>query len=109
MPRAEFSKATRVAAKERAAGRCERCRAILVIGKFAFDHINPAAFTNDNSLENIQCICDACHGTKTAKQDIPAIAKSNRIRAKAAGIRPDRTIRAWRKFDGTPVFKPRER
>lgn len=110
MPRAEFSKKTKVAAWQRADGHCERCGAILVIGKFAFDHINPSEFSGDTgaSLENCQCLCAGCHGAKTAK-DIPAIAKSNRIRARAAGIKPDRTIRAWRKFDGSPVFKPRER
>jgi 5-methylcytosine-specific restriction protein A len=111
MPRAEFSKTTKVAAFRRANGVCETegCTALLMPGKFAFDHRNPSEFSGDNSLENCQCLCLAHHVEKTAKQDIPAIAKSNRIRARTAGIKPDRTIRAWRKFDGTPVFKPRER
>ena len=44
-------------------------------------------------------------------QDKPAVAKSNRVRVRHAGIKPDRTIRAWRKLDKTrtPVFKPREK
>ena len=35
---------------------------------------------------------------KTAKQDIPAIAKSNRIRARAAGIRPGTPDQGMAKF-----------
>ena len=29
--------------------------------------------------------------------------------SRSAGEKPDRTIRAWRRFDGSPVFKPRQR
>ena len=107
--RVEFTKKTRVAAWQRADGHCERCGAILVIGKFAFDHINPSEFSGDNSLENCQCLCVGCHGAKTAKQDVPAIAKSNRIRSTAAGIRKNRKITAWRNFADEIVRKPRIR
>ena len=107
--RVEFTKKTRVAAWQRADGHCERCGAILVIGKFAFDHINPSEFSGDNSLENCQCLCVGCHGAKTAKQDVPAIAKSNRIRSTAAGIRKDRKITAWRNFADEIIRKPRIR
>jgi 5-methylcytosine-specific restriction endonuclease McrA len=89
--------------------RCEGCGGLLVPGKFAYDHRNPSEFSGDASLENCQCLCVGCHGAKTVKRDIPAIAKSNRIRTRHAGIRKDRKIRAWRKFDGSPVIKPRER
>jgi len=107
--RVEFTKKTRVAAWQRADGHCERCGAILVIGKFAFDHINPSEFSGDNSLENIQCLCAACHQTKTSTVDVPAIAKSNRIRSTAAGIRRERKITAWRNFAGEIIRKPRIR
>ena len=111
MNRVVFTKATKLAAWRRSRGRCEGCGGLLVPGKFAYDHRNPSEFSGDNSLENCACLCVGCHGTKTSKQDIPAIAKSNRIAYRAAGIKPDRTIRAWRKLDRdrTPVFKPRER
>ena len=46
---------------------------------------------------------------KPAKQDVPAIAKSNRIRSTAAGIRKDRKITAWRNFADEIVRKPRIR
>ena len=109
MTRVEFTKATKLAAFRRALGRCEGCGGLLVPGKFHYDHRNPSVFSGDASLENCSCMCVGCHGAKTTKQDIPTIAKSNRLRFRAAGIRPDRTIRAWRKFDGTPVYKSRER
>jgi len=107
--RAEFGKKTKVAAWQRADGHCERCGAILVIGKFAFDHVTPSEFSHDNSLENIQCLCAACHQTKTSTVDVPAIAKSNRVRSTAAGIRRDRKITAWRNFAGEIVRKPARR
>ena len=107
--RVEFSKRTKLAAFRRARGRCESCGGLLMPGRFAYDHRNPSEFSGDASLENCQCLCVGCHGAKTAKQDIPAIAKSTRVALRAAGIKPDRTIRAWRRFDGTPVYKSRER
>jgi len=97
MTRVEFTKATKLAAFRRALGRCEGCGGLLVPGKFHYDHRNPSVFSGDASLENCSCLCVGCHGAKTTKQDIPTIAKSNRLRFRAAGIRPDRTIRAWRK------------
>jgi 5-methylcytosine-specific restriction protein A len=109
MRRVEFSKATKLAAFRRAMGRCEGCGGLLVPGKFAYDHRNPSEFSGDASLENCQCLCVGCHGAKTMKQDIPAVAKSNRIRATAAGIRRERKIRAWRNFAGEIVRKPGRR
>jgi len=109
MSRAEFSKQTKLAAFRRAMGRCEGCGGLLMPGRFQYDHRSPAAFAGDGGLENCQVLCVGCHNTKTFKRDIPAIAKSTRIAYRAAGVRPDRTIRAWRRFDGTPVYKPRQR
>jgi 5-methylcytosine-specific restriction endonuclease McrA len=107
--RAEFTRETKLAAYRRSLGRCEKCGALFGGRRPTYDHIKPCEFGGDNSLQNCQVLCPACDGEKTYKHDIPAIAKSNRIRNAHAGLRRDRTIRAWRKFDGTPVFKPRER
>lgn len=106
--REEFTKQTKLAAFRRALGRCEGCGGLLMPGKFHYDHRNPAAFAGSGGLENCQVLCIGCHGPKTAK-DVAAIAKSNRIAYRAAGVKPDRTIRAWRRFDGTPVIAPRRR
>lgn len=107
--RAEFTKQTKLQAWRRARGRCEHCTGLLA-GKVAhYDHINPDAFSGDRDLSNCQVLCVNCHDHKTHQVDIPAIAKSNRLRATHAGIRRDRTIRAWRNFSGEIVTKPRAR
>lgn len=108
MSRAEFSKQVKLAAFRRALGRCEGCSGLLTFGKFHYDHRNPSEFSGDAGLENCQVLCIGCHAPKTAR-DQRAIAKSNRIAYRAAGVKPDRSIRAWRKFDGTPVIAPRRR
>ena len=84
MSRVEFTKATKLAAWRRCKGRCESCGGLLMPGKFHYDHRNPSEFSGDASLENCQCLCVGCHGTKTSRQDIPAIAKSNRLRYRAS-------------------------
>lgn len=43
------------------------------------------------------------------KRDIKIKAKVARIRKRNLGIRKPRTIRTWRRFDGTPVYASRER
>ena len=57
MIRREFSKAVQRAALARADGRCEgvltddsRCPCALQVGRFHYDHIVPAALTEDASL-----------------------------------------------------------
>ena len=110
MTRAEFSKSVRVDAFRRAKGRCEnpKCGLYIKWKPHEFDHRIPCAFTDDNSLENCVVLCLECH-TKKTKLDIKAIAKSNRIRAREAGIRRPRSILQGRKLDGTPVRYSRER
>jgi 5-methylcytosine-specific restriction protein A len=113
MSRVEFTKATKTAAFRRANGCCQcqcGCR-ISLHGKMPhYDHIMPETFSHSADLANCQVLCVPCHDNKTNKHDKPAIAKSNRIRARHAGIKPDPTIRAWRSFAGEPRYaKPRKR
>jgi 5-methylcytosine-specific restriction protein A len=86
--RHEFSKKTKLEAFTRCEGKCEGCGSLLRPGRFDYDHDLPAAFAGDNSISNCRVLCDGCHGKKTGERDIPAIAKSNRIRRRWAGIRP---------------------
>lgn len=106
--RKEFPAKIKVLAFKRAGGRCEGCGAFLVAGKSAFDHDNPDGLTGEPTLENCRVLCLACHGVKTG-QDITNIAKAKRRERRHMGIRKDRTITAWRKFDGTIVRAPRHR
>ncbi|MGU3341591.1 HNH endonuclease signature motif containing protein [Methylobacterium mesophilicum] len=93
MPRREFSKAVLRAALARATGQCEgvltdgsRCPCSLQVGRFHYDHIVPAALTEDASLENCQVLCRPCHAAKTVV-DVGVIAQVRRIRDRHAGIR----------------------
>ncbi len=101
--RAEFSAKVRAEAFARAAGHCEGCTAKLYTGQFDYDHDKPAEFGGAATLDNCRVLCKTCHRLKTSKSDIPAIAKSNRIRRRHMGIKKQRTIRGGRGFDGRAI------
>ena len=109
MSRREFSKAVMRDAFMRCNGACEGCGARLSAGKFHYDHIIPDALGGDPVLDNCQVLCKPCHADKTGKQDIPAIAKTKRIRDRERGIRRPsrftgaRTSRWKKKMDGSVV------
>jgi 5-methylcytosine-specific restriction protein A len=107
--RQEFPAKVRLAAFERAKKKCERCPAMLIPGKFRYNHRIPDALGGQPTLENCEVLCLACDSEQTYKTDIPAIAKSKRIRKREAGVRKPRTMTRWRKFDGTVVVADRER
>jgi len=86
VPRIEFSKRTKLEAWRRCGGQCEICTTKLMQGDIHYDHINPVEMSSDASLDNCQVLCRACHKAKT-QGDIRDIAKSNRLRNKAAGIK----------------------
>lgn len=92
MGRREFSKAVLRSALARAEGRCEgrladggRCPCALQTGRFHYDHIVPAALTEDASIDNCQVLCRPCHAAKTVT-DVGAIARVRRVRDRHAGI-----------------------
>lgn len=92
MSRREFPKSIKLAAWQRCGGFCEApgCGLKLYIGKFRYDHDTPDAFGGEPTLANCIVRCNACDKDKTYKQDIPAIAKSNRVRAKHLGLKESR-------------------
>ena len=83
--RREFPKKVKVAAFQRADGRCEECTAPLAVGKFHYDHRIPDALGGKPTLENCTVLCLSCHSVKTTQEDVPTIAKSNRVRSKHLG------------------------
>lgn len=92
MGRREFGKAVLRAALARADGRCEGrladggyCPCALQVGRFHYDHIVPAALTDDVSLDNCQVLCRPCHAAKTVV-DHGVIARVRRVRDRHAGI-----------------------
>jgi 5-methylcytosine-specific restriction endonuclease McrA len=101
--RAEFSKAT----KRDAWLRCHRdgipycegpCGQPIGGRRPEYDHIVAAELGGSNDLDNVQVLCPKCHRAKTSLEDIPCIAKSNRVRDKHAGLK--RSTYRWpkRKF-----------
>ncbi len=108
--RNEFAKATQREAIKRADGKCEaigaiyglpanqRCEALLRYYGVRFDHIDPDANSKDNSLENCCACCPRCHDWKTAKRDIPMIAKTVRQQDKNNGVTGRKHQWAKRRF-----------
>jgi 5-methylcytosine-specific restriction endonuclease McrA len=92
--RQEFSRKTKAKAFERCKGFCESCGVKLTVGKYHYDHEIPDALGGENVLENCKVLCTACHGTKTATEDVPRIAKAARQHDRFHGIiRPKGTLR----------------
>ena len=88
--RDEFTKATKSAAWERCGGFCECGCAQRIVGTPEYHHNVHAAIGGSNSLDNCVVLSSKCHKLRTAKLDIPQIAKTKRIAAKRAGIKADR-------------------
>ena len=85
--RSEFSQKVKANAAIRANDHCEKCTKRLLAGDFHYDHEIPDALGGLAILENCRVLCRACHGEKTAKTDVPRIAKAKRNYRKARGIR----------------------
>lgn len=103
--RREFPAKVKVAAFERAKGRCEKCTAVIRHGA-EYDHRIADGIGGEPTLENCQVLCKTCHGLKTATEDIPKVAKSKRVRAKHINARDKRGgFKGWRNFRGEPIWK----
>ena len=93
-------------------GTCGRCSQKIDAGKaWDIDHIIPLALGGTNEPENLQILCKPCHQSKTAKNDIPRIAKTKRLKARHLGARspstrplPGSRRSPWkRKLDGSVI------
>lgn len=109
--RKEFTAKIKVAAFQRSEGCCEQCHTgmKLMAHDVRYDHRIPDGLGGEPTLENCQVLCRSHHDIKTAKHDVPGIAKSKRIQRRQAGIKKPRTIRAWRRFGGAIVYASRDR
>lgn len=92
-----------------AGGRCEECTN-LIVGKLRPEYDHRVALVNGgaHAEHNLQLLCSECHKVKT-RADVAEKSTMARKKTKAAGIKKPRTIRSWRRFDGTIVTAPRER
>lgn len=111
MKRQEFTAKIKVAAFERAQGRCECCNVFLRSGNIEYDHHIPCALGGEPTLENCECLCRNCHGAKTAQEDVPRIAKAKRVAAHHIGAkRPKATLAGsknskWKKPINGPAVR----
>lgn len=99
----------------RAKGHCQTCKAKIAPGQFwDIDHVIPRALGGSNDATNLQILCRTCHRSKTARYDVPRIAKAKRQLARhfgakrSAAVIPGSRRSPWkRKFDGTIVRRQR--
>lgn len=82
-------------------GKCQDCGMFIKVGAVHYDHIIPDALGGEPIISNCQVLCIPCHRSKTRKQDVPAIAKTKRIRNREIGIRRQSTLRS-RGFEHAP-------
>lgn len=90
-------------------GTCCICYTKIPHGKpWIVEHIKPLWLGGEDDERNMGPAHEHCARDKTSKE-APVKAKSDRVRANHLGIKKPRSIRRWRKFDGTPVYASRER
>lgn len=90
-------------------GRCYLTgRKIMPADHWELDHVTALINGGAHIESNLAPVLRDAHRIKT-KADVREKSKIARIRKKHLGIKPDRTIRAWRKFDGTAVFASKTR
>src|SRR5689334_18496070 len=96
--RNNFTNETKRLAHKRSGGFCEchliphvfkvACGRPLGIGNTFYEHIDPDAICGRNDLDNCAVLTKTCWKFKTAKHDLPTIARSNRVSDRARGIYP---------------------
>ena len=99
----------------RQSGICPECGEKLNLARqeVEYDHRIPLAISNDNSLDNFDCLHMPCHKKKT-KRDRRDIAKTERIRAKHLGTKApsrntipgSRNSKFQRKVGGKTILRP---
>jgi 5-methylcytosine-specific restriction protein A len=94
---------------DRCAGKCCDCT-LPIQGKLrpAYDHIQALINGGLHREFNLQVLCLQCHAIKT-QADVAEKSVTARKRTKHLGIKKPRTIRSWRRFDGTIVHAERDR
>lgn len=108
--RKRLSTKDRVFIFELAKGVCMFCNGKIQVGEaWEVSHAVPLEMGGADEIQNMFPAHKKCHRRQTSEVDIPMIAKAKRRQARHLGIKKPRTIRAWRRFDGSPVFAPRER
>lgn len=87
--RKEFTSRTKIKAFEATGGRCNRCTRKVGLGgePAEYHHKVTCEDGGDNSLDNCEVLCAACHSHQTHKIEAPAKAEGRRHTAKRAGVK----------------------
>ncbi len=89
-PRKRLTPTQRLALFERHKGICVICGKQIVAGEAWIDeHLRALGLGGSNDLDNRAPVHAACAAAKTAKEDVPAIAKAKRQKMAALGIKAD--------------------
>ena len=95
--RKEFSAKVKAEAFRNCNGFCENCGIKLTIGTVEYDHATPDGLGGKAEISNCRVLCKSCHSKKTHKVDRPKMAKADRIRKKAYGIKRSSWQSKWKK------------
>lgn len=71
-----------------ASGLCHLCGGAIGFKPWEVEHVLPLALGGSNDADNLRPAHVGCHAEKTAKADVPAIARAERLRQKHSGARP---------------------
>lgn len=109
LERKEFSQAVRKLAFKRCCDkdgkpRCENCEIVLRAGNIIFEHVRPAGLQGDAALSNCLVHCKNCADRKTFTEDLPRMAKADRVLKVTFGLK-----RKSRPFPGSKASGIRKR
>lgn len=94
---------------ERHGGKCHITGLKIQYGQaWDLEHVIPLSHGGQHRESNLAPALKEPHKAKT-KNDVRLKAKIDRIRKREAGIKKDRTITGWRRFNGQPRYAGRER
>jgi 5-methylcytosine-specific restriction endonuclease McrA len=65
---------------------CEAC-GLRIMGVPEYDHEKPDGLGGEPTLENCAVLCGKCHRIKTHEEDRPIMAKADRQKKAAAGVK----------------------
>jgi len=87
-------------------GKCAICGCRVTVANY--DHKTALINGGENRESNLQLLCLPHHKVKT-RADVAEKSIVARKRAKHIGIKKPRTIRSWRRFDGSIVTASKDR
>lgn len=90
-------------------GICQECETKITTKRWVCDHRVAIINGGANRERNLGPIHEACDKKIKTPRDMKIKAKIYRIQKRNLGVTKPRTIRAWRRFDGTPVYAGRAR